>query len=127
MASSSATLPKKSSRTSSVFRSSTIVSATASKTATPSSVRIVWETTFLTLSRLLVAPVARPGPEEAVRRQPQQREPRQDARAPGVEQPVGAGEGQHGHRQRSIEGEPDVRVERLDVEPVLAIRPRHEQ
>ena len=48
---------------------------------------------------LLVAPVARPGPEQAVGRQPEQREPDQHAGAARVEQAIGAGEGQDRDRQ----------------------------
>src|SRR4051794_18783245 len=59
---------------------------------------------------LLVAAVARPGPEQPVRRQHEQREPDDHAGAPGVEQPPRAREGQHRDRERAVERQPDARV-----------------
>ena len=57
---------------------------------------------------LLVAAVVRPGPEEAVGRERQQREPHDHAGAAGVEQTVRGGERQDSDRQRAVQREPDA-------------------
>ena len=60
-------------------------------------------------------------PAPAARTRPARR------RRPELNRRSVAGEGQDRDRQRAVEREPDVRVERLDVEPVLAVHARDQE
>src|SRR5918999_3054599 len=73
-------------------------------------------------ARLLVGAVFRPGPVQPVRAERQQGEPEQDADAALLEEAVGGHEGQDREAERSEQGQAQVRVERVDVEPVLVVQ-----
>src|SRR3954464_4385272 len=70
--------------------------------------------------QLLPPPIPRPHPEDPVRAERQQPQPDQDARPPDVVQAVGGREGEERQADRAIQHQPLARLERVELEAVLA-------
>src|SRR4051812_47903409 len=70
--------------------------------------------------QLLPSPIPRPHPEDPIRAERQQPQPDQDARPPDVVQAVRGREGEERQADRAIQHQPLARLERVELEAVLA-------